>query len=306
MKLFEYMGKEILSEYGIKVPKGEIAYSPGEAYNIASRLGCPVVVKSQILSGKRGKGGGIAFASNPQEAQKAASRILGLNVQGHVVNSILIEEKLSIDKELYAAVTVDSTAGKPLVIASAAGGMDIEDVDEKEIIKYHIDTFIGLRPYATREIARKMGLSGNLAKEMASLLSTLYAIFREKDAELVEINPLAVSNGSLVAADAKITVDDDSLYRHPELPYVEERTETEQKAHDAGLSYVQLDGNIAVMANGAGITMGTLDTLEYYGGKPANFLDVGGGTGMEATAKALEILLDSKPKVIHFWRYYPL
>ncbi len=298
MKLFEYMGKELLSSYGIRIPKGNTASTVDEAFQAAYEINAPVVVKSQILSGKRGKGGGIAFASTPQEAKKAAEEILYSTVQGLTVKKVLVEEKLKINQELYVAITVDSSAGKPLLIISAQGGIDIEEVPDNEIVKYHIDTFIGLNNYASRDITRRIGLTGNAAKEMTLLLPKLYKLFREKDAELVEINPLVVSDNNLIAADAKITIDDESVFRQPELPYVEERTEAEQKAHDAGLSYVQLDGNIAVMANGAGITMGTLDTLEYYGGKPANFMDAGGGTGMEGTVKALEILLDAKPKVI--------
>jgi succinyl-CoA synthetase beta subunit len=256
------------------------------------------VVKSQILSGKRGKGGGIAFASTPDQAREAAAKILGSTVQGLQVESVLVEEKIKIDRELYLAITIDGSAKKPVLIASASGGMDIEEVPEENIVKHHIDTSVGLLPYAAREIFRRMGLDQNIAKEFYSLAPTLYKIFREKDCELVEINPLVISGDRLIAADAKVTIDDEALYRQKDLPHVEERTEAEQKAHALGLSYVQLDGNIAVMANGAGITMGTLDTIQYYGGSAANFLDAGGGTGKEGTAKALEILLSRNPKVI--------
>lgn len=298
MKLFEYMGKDIFAGYGIQVPRGRMAATPEDAKAVAGEIGGEVVVKSQILSGKRGKGGGILFASSPSEAGEAAAKILGSTVQGLKVESVLVEEKIRIDREFYLAITIDGSAKKPVIIASSSGGMDIEDVPDDEIVKYHIDISMGLQPYAAREIARRMGLSGPLAKEMHKILPLLYKIFREKDAELVEINPLVVSQDNLIAADAKVTIDDDGLFRQKGLPHVEERTEAERKAHDLGLSYVQLEGNIAVMANGAGITMGTLDTLQYYGGSAANFLDAGGGTGMEGTAKALEILLEAKPRVI--------
>jgi len=298
LKLFEFMGKELFAKYGITTPRGKMVISPEEAAAVAVEIGGEVVVKSQILSGKRGKGGGIAFASTPGQAKEAAAKILGSTVQGLKVESVLVEEKIRIDRELYLAITVDGSAKKPVLIASASGGMDIEEVPEDKIVKHHIDTFIGLQPYAAREIFRQMGLDQGIAKEFYKLLPTLYKVFREKDCELVEINPLVISGDRLIAADAKVTIDDEALFRQKDLPHVEERTESEQKAHALGLSYVQLDGNIAVMANGAGITMGTLDIIQHYGGAAANFLDAGGGTGQEGTAKALEILLSRNPRVI--------
>ncbi|MGQ9556988.1 MAG: ADP-forming succinate--CoA ligase subunit beta [Desulfurispora sp.] len=298
MKLFEYMGKQILAAYGIRTPRGKMVVSPDEAAAVARELGGEVVVKSQILSGKRGKGGGIKFAGSPEEAAQAAAQILGTQVQGYTVEMLLVEEKLDIDSEFYVAITIDGAARKPVLIASTRGGMDIEEVPEEDIVKQHIDVNYGIQPYLAREISRRLNLSGSIYKEFNALLPRLYQIFREKDAELVEINPLVVSGESLIAADAKVTIDDEALFRQKDIPYVEERTEAERKAHALGLSYVQLDGNIAVMANGAGITMGTLDIIQHYGGAPANFLDAGGGTGKEATAKALEILLSTNPKVI--------
>ncbi|KJR98945.1 MAG: succinyl-CoA synthetase subunit beta [Peptococcaceae bacterium BRH_c4a] len=298
MKLFEYMGKDLFSRYGVDVPRGRMVSTPEEAVSAAKEIGGEVVVKSQILSGKRGKGGGILFASTPKQAGEAASKILGGTVQGLVVESVLVEEKIKIDKELYLAITIDGSAKKPVLIASASGGMDIEEVPEENIVKYHIDVFHGLQAYAAREISRRMGLAGGIGKEFNRLLLLLYKVFKEKEAELVEINPLVISGDRLIAADAKVTIDDEALFRQKDVPHVEERTEAEQKAHAIGLSYVQLDGNIAVMANGAGITMGTLDIIQHYGGKAANFLDAGGGTGKEGTAMALEILLSRKPRVI--------
>ncbi len=298
MKLFEYIGKQIFSSYGIPVPRGRMVETPGDAAKAAEEIGGAVVVKSQILSGKRGKGGGIKFATGPGEAREAAAAILSMTVQGHKVEKLLVEEKIKIDRELYVAITVDGSAKKPVIIASSQGGMDIEDVPDEYIVKQHVDVTMGVYPFMGREIARRMGLTGKLATEFASLLSKLYQCFREKDAELVEINPLVVSGENLIAADSKMTVDDDALYRQKDVPYVEERTSIEKQAHDLGLAFVELDGNIAVMANGAGMSMGSLDTLVHYGGRPANFLDAGGGTGVEGTAKALELLLQTNPKVI--------
>ncbi len=283
--------------YGIAIPKGKMVTTPDEAAAVAKEIK-DVVVKAQILSGKRGKGGGILFASSPKEAKEAAQKILAMTVQGFPVKTLLVEEKIQIDQELYVAITIDGAAKKPVVIASAQGGMDIEDVADEHMIKQYIDVSIGLCSYMARDIARKLQLKGHVAKELQRILPLLYRVFLEKDAELVEINPLVVSGDMLLAADAKITIDDDALFRQKDLPYVDERTEFEKKAHEIGISYVQLDGNIAVMANGAGITMGTLDTLQYYGGSPANFMDAGGGTGMEGTAKALELLLANDPKVV--------
>lgn len=298
MKFFEYMGKELFARYGVPVPRGRMITDAGEAAVVAAEIGAPVVVKSQILSGKRGKGGGIKFADTPEEAREAAAQLLGKTVQGLPVEMLLVEEKLSIEHEYYLAFAIDGAAKRPVLIASARGGMDIEEVPGEYIVKEYIDLCLGIQPYLARDICRRLELDGQPAKELQRMLPLLYRLFREKDAELVEINPLVLSGGRLIAADAKVTIDDEALYRQQDLPRVEERTPVEREAHALGLSYVQLDGNIAVMANGAGITMGTLDTICHYGGRPANFLDAGGGTGMEATAKALEILLSTNPRVI--------
>lgn len=298
MKFFEYMGKELFAKYGIPVPQGKMVTTPDEAAAVAAEIGKDVVVKSQILSGKRGKGGGIKFASTPEEAKEAAAQILGMTVQGHKVEMLLVEEKLKIDKEFYMAITIDGSAKKPVLIASAQGGMDIEEVPEEYIVKQHIDPRIGMMSFIAKDITRRLGVTGDLAKQFYKLIPALYKLFKDKDAELAEINPLVISGDQIIAADSKFTVDDEALFRNKDLPVVEERTEAEKAAHALGLSFVQLDGNIAVMANGAGITMGTLDIIQHYGGAAANFLDAGGGTGEEGTAKALEILLTMNPKVI--------
>jgi succinyl-CoA synthetase beta subunit len=298
MKLYEYMGKGLLSQSGVKIPRGKVVTTPEEAAQVTAEIGAPVVIKSQVLAGKRGKGGGIKFASNPQKALELTASILDMTIQGLEVEMVLVEEQLKINKELYVALTIDSSAQRPILIASSHGGMDIEEVPEDLLVKVFIDPFLGMQPYLARDITRQMALSGHLAREMQNLLPLLYKFFKEKDAELVEINPLVISDGNFIAADAKITIDDEALYRQKDLPRVEERTLLEKMSYDLGLSYVQLDGDIAVMANGAGITMGTLDLIQHYGGSPANFLDAGGGAQMETTAKALEMLLSTNPKVI--------
>ncbi len=300
VKMFEYMGKQLFAQFGLPVPQGRMVKSPDEAAQAAAEIGGPVVIKSQVLSGKRGKAGGIKFADNPEGAKAAAEELLGLTIQGLPVEILLVEEKLRIDKELYLSITIDGAAKKPVLIASAHGGMEIEEVAEAHMIKEYIEVELGMQDFIARDVVRRMGIPANSphGQALVKLMNTLYKIFTENDAELVEINPLVLSGDKVIAADAKVTIDDEALYRQTDLPRVEERTATEKAAHDLGLAFVELDGDIGVMANGAGITMGTLDTLTYYGGKPANFLDAGGGTGEEGTAKALELILARKPKSI--------
>lgn len=298
MKLYEYMGKDILRREGIPVPRGQAFLSPSGVADFAAQLP-GIVVKSQVLSGGRGKAGGIKFPASAMEAEAAAQELLTSLVKDLPVHAVLVEEKLKIDREYYLAITVDGGKRKPLVIASAHGGMDIEEVPEEQIIKLHVDVHAGIQPYLGREVARRMGLPVSEVKPFSDLLVKLYHLFRKYDAELVEINPLVVSEGKLIAADAKITIDDEAAYRFPEwLPRVEERTDLELKAAEIGISFVELAGDIGVMANGAGITMATLDMINHFGGSPRNFMDAGGGAGTEATAKALEILLSTNPKVI--------
>jgi len=298
MKLFEHMGKELFAEYGIPVPRGRVASTPDQCAEIAAEIGVPVVVKSQILSGKRGKAGGIGFADNPEEAKQEGIRLLGSSLRGFSVDWVLVEEKLCIDKEFYLAMTIDGNTRSPVLLASAQGGMDIEEVPEEQIIKFPIDISIGLQPFHLRQLTYGFNFSKNQAKDFSKLVQNLYRLFREKDAELVEINPLVLSGENVIAADAKVTIDDDASFRRKEFPEISERTEVEERAHALGLAYVELEGDIAVMANGAGITMATLDMLQHYGGRPANFLDAGGGAGVEPTAQAVELLLSTNPKAI--------
>jgi len=297
MKMYEYMGKELFAKFGIPVPKGQVAVTPDDAARITGEIG-DSVIKSQILSGKRGKAGGIKFTSNPEAAKVFSAGLLGSKLQGLTVDALLVEEKLSIDKEYYLAVTIDRGAKCPVILASVCGGMDIEEVPEDQIIKRYLDYGVDFMPFVAREITFRMKLAGPEAKQVQNIIHKLYRVFVACDAELVEINPLVVSGEKVIAADAKVTIDDDALFRQKELPFVEERSEAEQKARDLGLAYVDLEGNIGVMANGAGITMATIDSLQYFGGAAANFLDAGGGASEEATAKALELVLAKNPKVI--------
>ncbi len=297
MKLFEFMGKELFKQYGIPVPEGRVVQTPQDAAAAAETIGS-VVIKSQVLTGKRGKAGGIAFVDDPETARREAERLLGMEIGGFRVENLLVEGKIKIEKELYLAITLDGEKRCPLILASLEGGMDIEEVPEELIVKYPVDVSLGLQSFMAREICRQLQLQGEAAKAFSALLAKLFRLFQEMDAELVEINPLVISGDQMLAADAKVTIDDDALFRHKNLPLVEERTDLEKKAHELGLAYVELDGDVAVMANGAGMAMATLDMLNYYGGKPANFLDAGGGAGVEQTARALELLLATGPKVI--------
>ncbi len=298
MKLYEHLAKEVFARHGLPVPPGRVVTTPDEAASACQELG-EVAIKAQILSGGRGKAGGIRFAATPEEARRQAEDLLGSEIRGLTVEKLLVEKKLQIDRELYIGIVVDGTARRPLVIASTAGGINIEEVPEKLIVKQLVDPAWGLMPYRARQIARRLELQGDLARQFSDVLFKLYRVFKAADAELAEINPLVVQkDGRLVAADGRLNVDDDALARHPELPRTEEGSETERRARKAGLAYVELDGDIAVMANGAGITMATLDIIQHYGGRPANFLDAGGGAGVEPMAQAIEILLSRRPKAL--------
>jgi len=297
LKLYEFLAKEIMSKAGIPVPKGMVARTAQEAESAAQALGA-VALKAQVLAGGRGKAGGIAFASTPEEARAAAERLLGTEIRGLRVDTILVEERLSIDAELYLGLTVDAANRAPLCIASARGGMDIEEVPVKDIVKVNLHPSWGLGAYKARQIVRRMGLQGPHASQVADILVRLYGVFKKYDAELTEINPLVISGDRVVAADARLNIDDEALFRQGSVPVIEEGTEIELRVKKMGLSYVELDGDIAVMANGAGMAMATLDILQHYGGRPANFLDAGGGASVEPTARAIEVLLETNPKAI--------
>ncbi len=298
MRLLEYMGKALFQQNGIAVPPGRVAGNCDEVATIARELG-EVAIKSQILSGGRGKAGGIRFASDPEEAERHALALFNTELKGSKIEKLLVEKKLGIQKELYLSIALDGAQKRPVLIASASGGMDIEDVPEELIIKKYINPEVGVSPYFCREVARRLGLSGSIGRQAEEIIARLYQVLKKYDCEMVEINPLVVSGEQLIAADAKITIDDESHFRYPAgAPIVEECTALEKKAHDIGISYVELEGDIGVMANGAGITMATLDIIQHYGGQARNFMDAGGGADSDATARALEILISTRPKVI--------
>lgn len=297
MKLYEYLAKDALRQVGIPVPKGRVAESPDEVVSAFESIG-PCAVKAQVLVGGRGKAGGIKFATSAEEARSVANAILGMNLKGYTVEKVYVEEKLEVDKELYVSVTVDRNARRPLIMASSHGGMEIEDVEERYLVRRHVDLSFGMHPFILRDITDGMGLSGDVAKQVRSIIAGLYQVFVANDAELVEINPLVVSGERVIAADARLNIDDSAAYRHKDLPQIDEGTALEKKVRDIGLAFVELDGDIAVMANGAGMAMATLDAIQYYGGRPANFLDAGGGASVEPTAQALSVLVEMKPKVI--------
>jgi succinyl-CoA synthetase beta subunit len=297
VKLYEYMAKELLRGVGVPVPEGRLAATPEEAAEAARALG-PVAVKAQVLVGGRGKAGGIRLAATPEEATEHARAILGMEIHGHRVDQVYCEQRLDIERELYLAVTVDTSARRPLLIASAEGGIAIEEVPEKHIVRQAVELPWGLSPYQARQVAARLALPAELVPAFVDVALRLYRLFRARDAELVECNPLAVVGGRLVAADARLNVDDDALDRQPDLPRTAEGTELERRVRALGLAFVQLDGDIAVMANGAGITMATIDVLQRFGGRPMNFLDVGGGAAAGPTAEALDILCATAPKAI--------
>jgi len=300
MKLFEYEAKRILAQYGIPTPQGGLATSPREAREVATKLRPPFVIKSQVLVAGRAKSGGILFVDSVEEAERAAERLLGMQIEGIPVRSVWVEEKIQVKKELYFGITIDRFSQSYVVIASAVGGMDIEEIAAKSpetVVKSLINPQLGLHSFDARQIARKMGYAGSQLSELGRIFEKLYSICMDHDAELIEMNPLVETvDGKFVAADARIIVDDNALFRHQEykkkmLEGEGELTPQELEAVRNDLAYVKLDGNIGVIGNGAGLVMATLDTIQFYGGKPANFLDVGGGAPSEKIATALKIVL---------------
>ena len=297
MKLPEYRAKGAFAEAGIPIPPGRVVTRATEAAAVCREIG-PVVLKAQVLAGGRGKAGGIVFAADPPEAEARAAELLGKEIRGHSVTEILVEKRLTIQAELYLGMAIEGSARRPVVIASDRGGMDIEEVPERSILRRTVDPIWGFRPHRAREVVRRMGLRGSSGVQVADILHRLWGVFRKYDAELAEINPLALTPDGPIAADGRLNLDDYALFRHPEVARVEEGSERERRARALGLAYVELDGDIAVMANGAGITMAMLDILRELGGRPANFLDAGGGAGVEPMTRALQMLLEQKPRVV--------
>src|SRR5947209_855939 len=305
MKIHEYQAKQILARYDVRIPRGEVAYTKEEARQIAERIGGTVVVKAQIHAGGRGKGGGVKLAKTPEEASEIAQKMLGMKLvthqtgpEGREVRVLLIEEGLPIDKEFYLGIVLDRASGRPVFMASAAGGMDIEEVAAKtpeQIFKETIDPAVGFRPFQARKLAFALGLPSELISQAAKFMQSLYAAYESMDASLVEINPfLLTKDKRLIALDAKINFDDNALYRHQEFLNLRDLNEEEPLEIEASkfdLNYIKLDGNIACMVNGAGLAMATMDIIKLAGGEPANFLDVGGGASQERVEAAFRILL---------------
>jgi succinyl-CoA synthetase beta subunit len=300
MRLLEYEAKQVFREYGIKTPEGVLCRSPMEVKEAVARLG-ESVIKAQVPVGGRGLAGGVRFTSDPEEAVRIASELFERGVRGYRVDAVLVEKKVCVNRELYLSVTVDRSARSIVYLASRLGGVEIEELAKKkpeEVIKINLDPLIGYSPFVARTIASFLGLPPSIWGEFERITVGLYRIMIDYDAELVEINPLVVDcGGSLVALDAKILVDDNSLYRHPDLAGLKSRelTEEERSAREKGFTYVSLDGYIGVIGNGAGLTMATMDLIEYYGGKPANFLDVwsGGGASRDRVKEAVKLLLEN-------------
>ncbi len=305
MKLYEYEAKTILTKYGVPTSKGGLATDPKQSFEIAKNLNPPLAVKAQVLVAGRGKAGGILFANSAVEAEEATKKLLNMQIKGIPVKSVWVEEKINVQKELYFGITTDRFNQSYVVIASSVGGMEIEEVAAKtpeKIVKQPINPNFGFHPFQARQIARKIGYAGSQLSELGRIFETLYRVGMEYDAELIEMNPLVeTTEGKFVAADARIIIDDNALFRHQEYKKrllegaSEELTPQEIEAMKNDLAYVKLDGTIGVIGNGAGLVMATLDTIQYYCGKPANFLDVGGGAPSEKIAAAIKIVL-SDPK----------
>ena len=303
MDLFEYQGKQLFAQHGIPVPDGEAATTPEAARHAAERLGGPVVVKAQVQVGGRGKAGGIKLAETPNEAEARAEDILGMAIRGHVVRRVWVERASEIAREYYASVAFDRGAKRPLVMLSAKGGVDIEEVaatDPDALARLHVDPLTGFQPHHARWLTFHAGIDAEAMKGTVKVLSQLYDAFIALDAMLVEINPLILTaSGEVVALDAKVTVDNSAFFRHPRFAELREATTEdpqERMAEERGVTYVKLDGDVGIMGNGAGLVMSTLDVVALAGGRPANFLDAGGGSKADEVVTALEVLL-SDPKV---------
>jgi len=305
LKLFEYEAKTILAKHGIPTPQGGLATNASRAREVAAKLKPPLVVKAQVLVAGRGKAGGVLFANTVDEAEKATEKLLAMQIKGIPVRSIWIEEKIQIKRELYFGITTDRFNQSYVAVGSAIGGMEIEEVAKntpEKVIKTLINPDLGFCAFHARDMARKMGYVGNQISELGRIFERLYRVSMDYDAELIEMNPIVETvEGKFAAADARIIIDDNALFRHQEyrkrlLEGESDLTPQELEAMKNDLAYVKLDGNIGVIGNGAGLVMATLDTIQYYGGKPANFLDVGGGAAAETTAAALRIVL-SDPNV---------
>ena len=306
MKLHEYQSKRIFAKYGIPIPSGDVATTPAEAREIAQRLGKRVVIKSQVLVGGRGKAGGIKLADNPDEAEAVAGKILGMDIKGLTVNQVLVDEAADIKSEIYLGAVLDRAARKIAIMASSEGGVEIEEVaaqTPEKIITVHAHPFLGLLDYQARNLAYGIGIPKEHINTFIKIAQGLYRVFVDTDASLAEINPLIINGaGQLQAVDGKIVLDDSALFRHADLADMrdpQEEDDAERQAREAGLSFINLDGEIGCMVNGAGLAMTTMDIVNLFGGSPANFLDIGGGAQADKVAQALRIILsDNRVKAV--------
>jgi succinyl-CoA synthetase beta subunit len=303
MDLLEYQGKQLFKKHGVTVPEGRPATSVEEAVEAAEDLGYPVVVKAQVLIGGRGKAGGIKLAKDRAEVEEAAGAILGMEIRGLTVHELYVEKASDIAEEYYAAILLDRTAKKPMAMLSRMGGMDVEEIAEKDpnaIVRLHVDPLEGFQDFHGRRLAFDSQIASDVVRPVGALLARLYETFVEEDALLVEVNPLLVTGDrEVVALDAKVTIDGNAMYRHPDTAAfrdVSAEDPQERMAKERGLTYVKLDGNVGILGNGAGLVMSTLDVVAQAGGTPANFLDAGGGAKAEAIVDAVEVIL-SNPNV---------
>jgi succinyl-CoA synthetase beta subunit len=309
MKLHEYQARDILAKYGIPVTGGGVASTPAEARALAEQIGAKVVVKAQVFVGGRGKAGGVKLADTPAQAEQVAGQILGMDIKGLTVEKVLVAEAISYEREIYLGVVMDRASKSIVVMASAEGGVEIEEVaktNPEAIVKIAAHPMLGLQPFQARELAFGIGLTdGKQARQFAQIASALYKAYMDTDATLAEINPLVVlPGGALQALDSKIVLDDSALFRHRDLEAMRDSSdepEAERMAREAGITFIKLDGNIGCMVNGAGLAMATMDVVKLYGGEPANFLDIGGGAGKDKVKAALQIILaDPNVKAVMF------
>ena len=306
MKLHEYQSKRVLAQYGVPIPNGEVATTPAEARAIAEQVGKPVVIKSQVLVGGRGKAGGIKLAGTPDEAEDVAARILGMDIKGLTVKKVLVDEAADIRSEIYLGAVLDRSARKVAIMASSEGGVEIEEVaaqTPEKIITVHVHPLLGMQGYQARQLAYGIGLPKEHVSAFTRIAQSLYQAFVESDASLAEINPLVINgDNELQAVDGKILLDDSALPRQGKLAAMrdpDEDSPTETEAREVGISYIDLDGEIGCMVNGAGLAMATMDIIKLYGGSPANFLDIGGGAGADKVLAALRIILrDARVKAV--------
>ena len=297
MKLHEYQAKGIFADAGIPVPESQLADSVDGVLDAVSEIGYPAAIKAQVHVGGRGKAGGIEIATSEDEAREAAESILGMDLKGYTVDKVLVEQGVDFVDEYYVGVTMDRSAGKPVAMVSTIGGVDIEQVAEDDpdaIAQEHIDPAFGLHPYQARKVVYDAGVPGAYARDVTAILSKLYDLYESNDASDIEVNPVMITaDDDVIAADAVMNIDEDALFRHSDLAEMEEdsyQNDLERKAGEYGFDYVRLSGNTGIIGNGAGLVMTTLDLVDYYGGTPANFLDIGGGAKAERVANALDMV----------------